>query len=528
MLVLVLFSVLSHAQNNFPYRIELSPLLINQLPGLHSYAYGTHQGKWLIVGGRRDGIHARQPFNAFPSSHNNTSLYVIDPVQQQFWSTTISGLATPLAEQLQSSNINFYQHGDTLVLVGGYAFSASSNDHKTFDGLITIVVSSTIQAIINSQPVSGFIKRIADPQFAVTGAQMGYLNGEFILVGGHRFDGRYNPMGNPTYTQTYTNQIRKFLVNNSGALPQVSFLSPLTNALHLHRRDYNLLPQIFPGGAFGYTISSGVFQTSVNLPFLYPVDINTSGITPVTSFSQYLSNYHSAKAFVYDSVADIMHSLFFGGMSQYSMSNGQLVQDNNVPFVKTISRLSRNGLGVLQEFQHTEEMPGLKGSSAEFIPNPALPYKAHDIVHLSRISTDTLLLGHIYGGIQSPSANPFTNNITSTTTADTTVYQVWLIKTNLQSYTPVEAQETFSFEIHPNPASSQATISMYLKTPSTLSYLLSDLQGNLLKEELLGKSLIGKFTHTLVFDEDWAQGTMLLTLVLNHKHFKTEKLVLNR
>ena len=36
---------------------------------------------------------------------------------------------------------------------------------------------------------------INDPVFKITGGQMGLLDSTFYLVGGHLFDGRYNPMG---------------------------------------------------------------------------------------------------------------------------------------------------------------------------------------------------------------------------------------------------------------------------------------------------------------------------------------------
>jgi hypothetical protein len=51
----------------------------------------------------------------------------------------------------------------------------------------------------------------------------------------------------------------------------------ITDGVHLHRRDYNLLAQVFPNGELGYTISLGVFQINADLPFLYLVDIKASG-----------------------------------------------------------------------------------------------------------------------------------------------------------------------------------------------------------------------------------------------------------
>jgi hypothetical protein len=135
--------------------------------------------------------------------------------------------------------MNFYQDKDSLYIIGGYAFSTSANDHKTFDKMTSIIVSSTIDAIINSTSFNSYFKQITDNNFAITGCQLGKIGDTFYLVGGHRFDGRYNPMGNPTYTQTYSNQIRKFKINNSGNQLSISNYTAITDAVHLRRRDYN-------------------------------------------------------------------------------------------------------------------------------------------------------------------------------------------------------------------------------------------------------------------------------------------------
>ena len=189
-----------YAQTSFDFDILIEPVNMQDAVGLHSYAFGQSDGKWLIVGGRRDGIHARQPFNAFPASNNNSTLYVIDPLASQVLSTSVSTLPTAIAEQLQSTNMNFYQDGDTLYIVGGYAFSQTADDHITFDKLTTLNVSQVVDAIINGQSIDAMFKQTADPIFAVTGAQLGKIDDTFYLIGGHRFDGRYNPMNNPTFT----------------------------------------------------------------------------------------------------------------------------------------------------------------------------------------------------------------------------------------------------------------------------------------------------------------------------------------
>ena len=42
---------------------------------------------------------------------------------------------------------------------------------------------------------------------------------------------------------------------------------------------------------------------------------------------------------------------FFGGIAQYYDSLGILVQDNNVPFVKTIARVTRDASGTMAEYK---------------------------------------------------------------------------------------------------------------------------------------------------------------------------------
>ena len=458
LIIAIVLSVNSFGQESFNYSVTLEPVIITGLPGLHSYAVGQHDGKWLVIGGRLDGMHAKQPFNSFPSSQNNTDIYVIDVDSRQFWSASLNTLPSGLFEQLQSTNMNFYQDGDTLYIIGGYGFSATADNHITFPNLTSVQVSDVIDAVISQSSFVPYFKQISDPLFAVTGGQLGKIKDTYYLVGGHRFDGLYNPMGNPTFTQSYTNQIRKFTIQNSGTGLGFSDLPSITDPIHLRRRDYNLLPQIFPDGEEGYTISSGAFQPDADLPFLYPVDITESGYRPVTEFKQYLSNYHSAKASLFDSTANHMHMLFFGGMSQYYYEDGNLIQDDQVPFVKTISRLSRYSDGSLQEYQLPIEMSGLKGASAEFIPNLILPHYDSEIIKLSQINQDSILIGYIYGGIVSPSLNPFMQNVTATTSADPSIYKVKLIRALPDDVESINGALPLDFNVFPNPFSDKLNI----------------------------------------------------------------------
>ena len=525
-ILLLLISSFAFSQSTFDYQVQLTPISIPNFPGIHSYAFAQYSGKWLIIGGRIDGIHARQPFNSFPSASNNTNIFVVDINTNQFWSASVNSLSTNLKEQLQATNFNFYQDGNTLYVIGGYAFSATANDHITFNKMTAVDVPSLINAVINGTSISISFKQMTNENLAVNGGQLGKIGNTFYLVGGHRFDGRYNPMNNPTYVQTYTNGIKKFTIDNSGSQLSISNYEVVTDAVHLHRRDYNLLPQVFPNGELGYTISSGVFQVNVDLPFLYPVDIKASGYFPQTTFNQYLSNYHSAKSCLYDAVTNRMHNLFFGGLSQYYYNGTTLVQDDTVPFVNTISRTTRFADGSLQEYQMPETMPALKGTSAEFMPNKTLPHFSNEVIKLNEIVENEFVIGHIVGGLSSPTTSPFSNNQTSTTSASATIYEVKLIKNQSLNVHEINGKNPFRMTVSPNPTESgKLRINFYMPYATTVDYFVTSMIGNIINDGEISDVKQGENSMNFnIYNVN--NQTVMVTFIFDNKYYVSQKVII--
>ena len=520
----IFFSSQIFAQTgNFPFEILLKADSISGFNGLHSFAWGQHNGKVLLVGGRQDGIHARQPFNAFPASQNNQQLQVLDLASKQSWSRSLAELSVPLQEQLQSTNMNFYQDGNTLILTGGYAYSNTANDHITFPYLTTIELDGLIQAIIDNQALAPFFKQIQDERFAVTGGNLGKMGTQYYLVGGHRFDGRYNPMNNPTFVQTYVDGLKKFELTPTGQPLAVLNYQMITDQVNLHRRDYNLLPHIYPDGSLGYLLSSGVFQINADLPFLYPVEIKTSGHTAVNGFSQYLSNYHSSKFSAYDSSSGTMHHIFLGGLSQYYYQNGSLVNDPNVPFVKTISRLAQGPDGAYHEYVLSNEMPALLGASAEFIAQENLPFYAGEILDLAAFTQDSIRVGHIVGGIKSTQLNPFTVNNTSSTSSNAVVYEVWLKRTGTSAIEVLPTPSALNVTLFPNPAKDVAYLDFELAQKANVECFILDANGRLVHEVYYEK--IKNAKKTLDFKQlGLSTGNYTIQLIFNDQHTLTKKL----
>ena len=523
-----LFNLAFSQQNTFPYEVKLVAKTVNGFNGLHSYAFAQLGDKVLLIGGRKDGLHARQPFNAFPQNQNNTDIYILDINTNQSWTASINALDVSIKEQLQSTNMNFYQDEDTLYFLGGYAFSPTANDHITFPKMISINVSGLINAIINDQAIDGFFKQMSDENFAVTGGHLGKIGDTFYLVGGHRFDGRYNPMGNPTYTQTYTRAIRKFKINNSGSQLSISNYSSIVDEVNLHRRDYNLVPQVFANNELGYTISSGVFQINADLPFLYPVDVKASGHTPITTFNQYLSNYHSANVGLYDADLEKMYSIFFGGISQYYLSNGQLVNDQTVPFVKTISLVARDSNGGLQEFVFGTEMPELVGSSSEFIPNQSLAHHSNEVLKMETFTGDSVMIGYVLGGIYSTDKSAFTNNNTAATNAHDVIYEVWLMKDSTNSITTIDGVNPFSAKVYPNPSDGDVKIQFQVPTQGNVELFITDQNGKIVYERYFEKVKVGQKAIDLPKKANLTNGIYYFNFLFEEKYSSFQKVIIQK
>ncbi|MCB0737125.1 MAG: T9SS C-terminal target domain-containing protein [Bacteroidetes bacterium] len=427
------------------FNVELKELSIDGLQGTHSFvAAQDGDGNILVIGGRTDGLHKRRPFEAFLESDNNTNLVVFNPRTKKQYVADLSELSTVLYEQLQSTNMQFEQVGDLLYITGGYGYSTTAKDHITYPNLVVVEYKKVINAIINEESFNDYFSQVSDTRFQVTGGHLHFLNDTFYLVGGQKFMGRYNPMGpdhGPGFVQEYTNEIRKFTLKSNYSIDHYNAIRDTAN---LHRRDYNVVKQIFANGEVGLTAFTGVFQYAADVPWLNVVNITSGGYNVVSGFEQKLSQYHSANLPVFDSTNNEMHTFFFGGMAQFTYRNNVLTEDTDVPFVKTISVVSRNSKGQLSEYK-VGEMPGYLGAGAEFFAIEKW-FTNQGILKLDALNNQKTLVGYIYGGIESDEENIFfTNTVDQTSRATNKIFEVY-VDFSTSSIEPVEVHQTLDFE----------------------------------------------------------------------------------
>jgi hypothetical protein len=214
---------------------------------------------------------------------------------------------------------------------------------------------------------------------------------------------------------------------------------------------------------------------------------------------------------VYAADDNRMSTVFFGGIGRYYFdTNGQLVDDVDVPFVNTISMVQREGDGSMEEFA-IGEMPALLGAGAEFIHNPAIPLLSDAIVDLDALAGDTVLAGHIVGGIQSSARNIFFINNGTQSDASSRVFRVLLVQdagTGVDDGV-VSAHELLS--VSSVPGSGELFITVDLRTAAPVRIDLLDSSGRAVRQLFAARMTPGA-QRMRVDVQDLAPGAYLVQL----------------
>jgi hypothetical protein len=383
-------------------------------------------------------------------------------------------------------------------------------------------VSAVVEAVINGTTLTPFFRQITDPLFQVAGGKLKKINAVYHLMGGQKFMGRYNPMGpdhGPGFFQEYTNSIRRFTLSDEGLIISVNHLPAYTDEVNLHRRDYNAEAQILPNGEPGLTMFSGVFRPDVDLPFLNCVNIDSAGYSVNNDFQQYLNHYHCPVLPLYSTADNKMYNVFFGGIAQYHYVQDMLVQDDNVPFVRTIACVSRSADGSMTEEKLPIEMPGLLGAGAEFIPQLDLPHFENKVFRLDDFPADTLLIGYLYGGISSSQANIFFINNGTQSDASQQIFKVYLRKNELTSVEERNraAAEGLNLMIYPNPSTASLQVAFSLEQRSDISIEMYDANGKLVLKKQFAALQSGQHNLSLGKMNGIAKGVYFISVETANK-----------
>jgi hypothetical protein len=511
-----LFALNSFAQE-FPYTVVLNPVYSSQDIALQSFAYGTWENRVLLIGGRKDGLHERQPFASFDVAGMPSNISILDLNNYSSTPVEFDVIDVALSEQFSSTNIQFYQTDSILWLVGGYGYSNTSQDHITHPMLTAINLKTFFEAQDNGTFAFESFDFITDDRFAVTGGSLKKLDDVFYLAGGHKFEGRYNPMNGPSFTQTYTEKISRFIPTLSESGIQVEWLTEFNDPALLHRRDLNVVEGIDANGQMNFTLFSGVFQQVADLPFTNCVEVNSSGIAEVPEFQHLLNQYHCGHVSLYDAQSQKQHYLFLGGISEYYYEGDVLTQNVDVPFTKNIACVTRNANNQWVEELIPSVLPGFLGSSSEIILNENLPMISGEIIDLnSAWNGSEILLGHLLGGIRSTAQNIFWVNNGTQSFPNDTLYEVWLVPNSVDVSSTLSLPKNV-FTIYPNPTSGKFRIEFSCQKNCVVELTAFDSNGKLVSKDKLGEFKSGKHSvenRWKLFDHP---GTYIIQLKLGEE-----------
>lgn len=498
--LLFTFAARLYSQN---LTVEIDSSNVTGLKGLHSFAFATHGDYWVFIGGWKRGLHGFYPNNAFPNSGRNDSAFVYDRINDQWWSANLNQLPQSQYGALTSTNMQFHQRDTVLYIIGGYGWNYSTNAHETFPSLIGINIPSFVNAVINGAAVSQHCRQVNDPWFAVTGAHLERIGTTYYLVFGHRYSGYYNLNPAPS-VQSYTEEIRMFSIQDNGINLSFTPVDTIRDTLEFHRRDFNLVPQIFPNHDTGFTAFTGVFQSSVDLPFLNCVDITSNGYSVTTGPDQYLNQYHTAVMPVYAAGQNEMHTYFFGGIGlYYTDSSSNLHIDSLVPFVSTISRMTRDSTWSLTEYIESERMPGYYGTNAHFIVHPDIRITHDKIILADSLPNGRTLVGWIYGGIHADAPNVAYN--TNQSRPSNSLWEVYMNK-GISTGIVETTNAPFLCSVSPVPSSGIVTIATS-GTEKSLSMRITSFSGQIVwSGTTLGSN------ETVVNCSEWSSGVYFVSI----------------
>lgn len=421
LLALPLAAQVDPPKKTLPFTIELGGALnIKGAPPLQSFAAAQADGKWLFVSGRTTGLHTfkratpQKPDNNFPPHELNDRAWVIDPNSRQVWSAPLPEAVRPW---LTMTNGQSEQLGDLLVITGGYGLwpglpptTPPRDNMRTFDTLTVIQVRGAIAAIVKGQDLTPFITQVHDGRVRVTGGELRSLGNRYYLIFGQVFDGLYSPANSAVgtmFTQKYTEQIASFQITGNGTIsnytavkaPLAAGTVPAVDARPFHRRDLTASPVILDDGSEGIAAWGGVFVPGEINAYRKPVYVNGNGQPTVDGYQQFMSQYNAAVVPLYSAASKTMHTTFFGGISLYYLfaQTEELKRDDGLPFIRNVTTLTRTA-GVTSECISADDLPGLYGAGAQFLPVPGVAMTGNGVLQLDSIKERTLV-GYIYGGI---------------------------------------------------------------------------------------------------------------------------------
>ena len=467
-----------------PFRVIVEEADFSLPVGLHSFAFATYKGEWLLIAGRSSGLHnvdntdPSPSSNSFPVAGQNTTVYVINPKTKASYSRSLSDPSSQLTQAhidlLSVTNSLFYQTQDkkSLYLIGGYGIDNATQTMGTKAALTAIDVPDLIKWVKNPSQGKSALRcmRFAfDPLLQLTGGVMWQSDPHqpYLLAFGQNFGGYYLQTSDGSYSQ----QIRPLQIFDNGRDVYVQPHKQPEPIDTYRRRDLNVVPIVKKTGrsySMSYAAFSGVFTPGGDdTPGAWtaPIEIDPNGKSKMldpNGFSQAMNNYSCANFGLYSQAKDSMYTMLFGGIGAAIMSDGDCAtncQTNlpvfgnvltvccNLPFINDITTIEIDKNGIYRQYLMGTKFPIIPvdppplvcmggpfppvspriywfGANSAFIPNENLPIYPNQVIALDKLGSSPVFVGYIVGGIASTITD---TNCTQDSIPSTYIFKVTLV-----------------------------------------------------------------------------------------------------
>lgn len=417
-------------QDPIPFRIRIEQADFFLPNGLHSGVSAIHNGKWLLLAGRTNGLHGfDNGNNNFPPQKQNRIAYIVDPATGTVISRVLddsgSGLSEEEIDLLSVTSPQYFQNGDRLYISGGYGVISATGQFDTKSALTAIDVPGFMRWVENrtlSDTAKEHIRTTFHPWMKVTGGAMFAVDNHLsaLLIFGQDFQGFYVPESDGAYTK----QVRRFQIVDTGEKLVVLPKRSESPRPEYRRRDLNVVPVIRDNEP-SFVALSGVFTLSTGI-WTVPVSIGLDGSASMAdpsnpkTFKQGMNNYVSPAIGLYSKKTNTMYTVLPGGISFGFFDSGTFATDPEIPFINQVTTVRIDKKGKFEQFLMDGEYPVIPstgthpgntllfGAGAEFFPVNHLPSYQNGVFRLDKFKGEPLLLGYIVGGIMSTLPNTAT------------------------------------------------------------------------------------------------------------------------
>lgn len=432
------------SEDSLPFTLEIDIAPFSLPTGIQSYAAAIHNGKWIFISGRTNGLHGfANVGNNFPPTLQNTTVYVVDPKTGESWSRSLTeasaGLTQEEIDTLSVTAAQSFQKGKTLYFVGGYGINTATGQMETKSTLTAINLDKMIKWVIKGKPsAKKAIRQVSDPLLQVTGGALFQDNDHepFLLMVGQNFAGLYTGNSNGAYTQ----QIRSFWLNDDGKNLSIFPNSSNKTIPDYRRRDLNIVP-VLRNNKTAYVIFAGVFTLDTGV-WTVPITVFPDGSSfepnpnGANTFKQAMNHYICPAFGLYSTRSRDMYVVFPGGISFGFFDEGTFKTNKNIPFINQVTTIKIDKHDQYTQYLMNNEYPYITstgsnfgkqlwfGAGAQFFPAADIPLFRNEVIQLDKLEDESTIIGYIVGGIMSTKHNTTDR---SDSTASPYVFAVRLI-----------------------------------------------------------------------------------------------------